>query len=294
MAYVYRHIGIDKNVPFYIGIGKDNNGEYKRANSTYIRNRYWKNIAAKTAYEVEIMIDDIEWDEACCKEKEFIQLYGRRDLRKGTLINLTDGGEGFSNLIITDEQRKKMSDAGKNRKPPSNETRAKLSKHAKARPITKEMREKMASKLRGRPQPEWQRKILSQAAMGKQVPWSEKPIIQYSIDGALIKWYKSGAEASRQLGISRCNIKMSLSGKNNHAGGYVFRYDTGVPVPEVIETVRSKKLGGTLGIKKVINIVTGAIYGSTKEAADNEGFQYSKLQNKLSGANKNNSNLKYL
>ena len=32
MAYVYRHIRLDKNEPFYIGIGKDDSGEYKRAN----------------------------------------------------------------------------------------------------------------------------------------------------------------------------------------------------------------------------------------------------------------------
>ena len=29
MAYVYRHVRVDKNQPFYIGIGTDNN--YKRA-----------------------------------------------------------------------------------------------------------------------------------------------------------------------------------------------------------------------------------------------------------------------
>lgn len=28
MAYVYRHIRLDKNEPFYIGIGKDEGGKY--------------------------------------------------------------------------------------------------------------------------------------------------------------------------------------------------------------------------------------------------------------------------
>ena len=34
MAYLYRHIRLDKNEPFYIGIGSDTN--FKRANLFYI------------------------------------------------------------------------------------------------------------------------------------------------------------------------------------------------------------------------------------------------------------------
>lgn len=61
MAYVYRHIRLDKNVPFYIGIGSDEEGEYKRAYCSIQngRNKYWNNIVAKTAYEVDIMVDGI-------------------------------------------------------------------------------------------------------------------------------------------------------------------------------------------------------------------------------------------
>ena len=47
MAYVYRHIRLDKNEPFYIGIGSDNN--YKRANQTNggRRNNIWEKIFSK-------------------------------------------------------------------------------------------------------------------------------------------------------------------------------------------------------------------------------------------------------
>ena len=89
MAVLYRHIRIDKNEPFYIGIGDKEN----RAYSQRSRNRFWKNIA-KQGYEVEILFKDLTWEQACEKEKEFITLYGRRDLKAGTLVNLTDGGEG--------------------------------------------------------------------------------------------------------------------------------------------------------------------------------------------------------
>ncbi len=100
MAYLYRHIRLDKNIPFYIGIGSDNGGEYKRAHDTGLRNRnkYWNNIVGKTAYSIEIMLDNLTWEEACAKEIEFIALYGRRN-DGGILANLTLGGEGQLGML---------------------------------------------------------------------------------------------------------------------------------------------------------------------------------------------------
>lgn len=95
MAYVYRHIRLDKNIPFYIGIGSDEN--FKRACSKHNRSLHWDRIYKKHGYEVEIVIDNISWDLACKKEKEFIKLYGRIDLGEGFLCNKTDGGEGTLN-----------------------------------------------------------------------------------------------------------------------------------------------------------------------------------------------------
>jgi len=91
MAYVYRHIRLDKNEPFYVGIGS---GGYRRANSSKGRNKIWYGIVARTDYEVEIILDDLGWQEARIKEKEFISLYGRIDKNNGPLCNLTEGGDG--------------------------------------------------------------------------------------------------------------------------------------------------------------------------------------------------------
>ena len=107
MAYVYRHIRLDENIPFYIGIGTDS--KYTRANSNKSRSKYWKNIVSKTDYEVEILFDDIDLDFAREKEREFISIHGRSDINKGTLCNLTDGGEGCLGLVHTEEARLKMS-----------------------------------------------------------------------------------------------------------------------------------------------------------------------------------------
>jgi hypothetical protein len=107
MAYIYRHIRLDKNEPFYIGIGSDS--DFKRALSSKDRNTHWHNIKTKSNYKIDILLKDLTWEEACNKEKEFIKLYGRSDLKKGTLCNLTDGGEGFVGLIFSDEHKKNIS-----------------------------------------------------------------------------------------------------------------------------------------------------------------------------------------
>jgi hypothetical protein len=94
MAYLYRHVRLDKNEPFYIGIAKDEDKKYKRAYSKYYRNKYWHNVIELTQYEVEILLINLTWEEACQKEIEFIKLYGRKDLKLGSLVNMTNGGEG--------------------------------------------------------------------------------------------------------------------------------------------------------------------------------------------------------
>jgi len=89
---LYRHIRPDKDEVFYVGIG-----QLKRAYQFYKgRNKHWKNIfnINNKNIEIEILLEELTWEQACVKEIEFIQLYGRRDLGLGTLCNMTNGGEG--------------------------------------------------------------------------------------------------------------------------------------------------------------------------------------------------------
>ncbi len=91
---VYRHIRLDKNMPFYIGIGKDINRPYNRKD----RSNFWKSIIGKTEYTIEILFDNLTKEQAIEKEIEFIELYGRVDLKTGSLCNMTCGGEGTGKL----------------------------------------------------------------------------------------------------------------------------------------------------------------------------------------------------
>ena len=107
--YLYRHIRLDKNEPFYIGIGTkctkfkhhSIKSEYKRAYSKGKRNNLWYKIVNKAGYRVDILIESNNYDFIEKKEVEFIKLYGRKDLRLGTLCNMTDGGEGSINIITS-------------------------------------------------------------------------------------------------------------------------------------------------------------------------------------------------
>ena len=116
MAYVYQHIRLDTNEPFYVGIGSDSS--YKRAREKSRRNSIWNKIVSKTPYDVIILFDNLSWEQACSLEKELIASLGRIDSNKGSLSNLTNGGEGTLGVIkvFSEETRQKMSESAKGNK----------------------------------------------------------------------------------------------------------------------------------------------------------------------------------
>ena len=103
MALVYRHIKPD-GTTFYIGIGVTK----KRAYSKHGRNRYWKNTVNKYGYEVQILTQNISYEDAKEYEKILISYYGRKDLSLGNLVNLTDGGEGSKNINEIERVKKRQ------------------------------------------------------------------------------------------------------------------------------------------------------------------------------------------
>lgn len=108
MYYLYRHIRLDKEIPFYIGIGTIYKGKsdgqiFKRAYSKSNRNNYWKNIVKKHGYYVEILFKSTNKSLILQKEVEFIDLY-KMASEGGILCNMTSGGE--ENFHRTEEQKR--------------------------------------------------------------------------------------------------------------------------------------------------------------------------------------------
>lgn len=108
---IYRHIRLDTNEVFYIGIGT-----IIRPYSKSRRSKFWNNIVNKTNYEVQILKSDLTWEEAIELEIILISYYGRKDIGTGILCNMTDGGEGSFGRSQTQECKNKISKANKGRK----------------------------------------------------------------------------------------------------------------------------------------------------------------------------------
>lgn len=98
--YVYEHSRADNGKVFYVGVGTFNEAatsfvnQYKRAFAKTGRNKLWKQLTNEIGYKVSIVFTTDRREEANLKEKELIQLYGRKIYKHGYLCNFHDGGEG--------------------------------------------------------------------------------------------------------------------------------------------------------------------------------------------------------
>ena len=216
---VYRHIRLDKNVPFYIGIGTRESRAYDKW-----RNKYWRNIVAKTPYEVEILFFDLSREQAEQKEREFIALYGRLDLKTGTLANLTNGGDeggGQANKGRKHTEETKAKLKGRIAPSKSPEVRKKLSERFKGRPISEEQKKKISNTLKGRSNGPWKQ---SQREKNLEF-WLKqyKPINQYDLNGNFIKTWDNRIEASIELNIKKEFIRNCLRGKRKSINGFIFQ-----------------------------------------------------------------------
>lgn len=99
MYYTYGHYKAGSKELFYIGKGKGN-----RSNEKDSRSDYWQNIVNKYGYTVEIFAEWESEKDAFIHEKFLIDCF--KDLTN--LCNLTDGGEGCSGYVWSDEQKAKL------------------------------------------------------------------------------------------------------------------------------------------------------------------------------------------
>jgi hypothetical protein len=150
MAVVYLHKTKDTNLIFYVGIGKTERRAYSKA----VRNKLWLYVIQKHDYEVEVLHNNISWEEACIVERSLIERYGRRDINTGILVNMTDGGDGAGNLSV--------------------ESRMKISETSKGRTKTPEQRQRLSEKTRGKNNPMYGKKGELHPKFGKRYNFSKE------------------------------------------------------------------------------------------------------------------------
>lgn len=212
--YVYEIWDPINNEPFYVG-----KGYYKKRYLRYLdhikealgiknyngknyhkRNRIKKILNQNKYPIIKIVFESENEQEVFNKEKELIKIYGRRDLKTGSLTNLTEGGEGSSGYIFTAEARQKISKRvsgtgnpmyGKNH---TLETKKIISECRKNYPVYHHT-EKWKSYLRS-----------PESYLIKLNIIKSKSIYQIDFNGNVIKIWSSEGEAARFLNINKSNI----------------------------------------------------------------------------------------
>ena len=255
MAIVYRHLKPNGEV-FYIGIGK----EEKRAHSKQGRNPYWKKVFNKYGFEVDILKRDLTWEEACELETILISWYGRKDLNEGTLVNMTDGGEGQENP--SEETRQKMRDAKKHT---GGETH-----YFYGKPKTEEHKQKLREAKLGKKESKEHRTKKRESYLKYK---ETLPDMYICIN--TLKTFKTITDCAKYLNINYGTLKSYLD-KN-----IKLKNTTTIVLYEDYLNGDFKEPHVARKHIKVMNTKTGDIYNSIKEAEIENGMPEDYLRRKL-------------
>jgi hypothetical protein len=204
--YTYAYLRKNRT-PYYIGKGEGYRAYNKNHNQIFVppKNRIIflkKNILEEDAFKHEIYM---------------IAVFGRKDLGTGILHNKTNGGDGASGRVPTENQKRKQSEKMKGRKKLhtiSEEGRKKLSEimkgNKRGKPHTEETKKKISLGHKGKKLTENHKKKLSDAHKGvKRQPHSEETKIKISKihkkNGLLppshkgTKWWNNGQINKRSI-----------------------------------------------------------------------------------------------
>jgi hypothetical protein len=196
--------------PFYIGKGR--NRRY-RNHLLKVKSGNYSNLpkfnTIKEILEIgkePIIIkykQNLSEEESFELEKIMIEKIGRRDLNKGPLRNLSDGGEGNGNRNFTEEHRKNLS----------------ISKKGIVTENLKNHLNNLHRKLKGNKHTLGLK--FSQETKDKMIAARIKPILQISMDGRIINEFSSIKEA---MEITKINPKKVLRQNAKTAGGFYWKY----------------------------------------------------------------------
>lgn len=255
--YLYRHIRLDKDEPFYIGIGTKSNYysyRYKRAFNRSQRSLLWKRVASKTEFNVDILIESSDYSFIKTKEVEFIKLYGRKDLGTGTLINLTDVGEGTLGRIVSIESQNKTVAAHKIRI--RNRNTGIEYDSIKEAAVSVNVSYRKLSRHLNKALPSCEFEYVNQELNRDYVNTRNHKVIN-SVTG---KIFYSITEAASFIGVSKTTFKYWLDTSKKDLE---YKY-----LDKKVEYDNKK-------LRKVVKISTGQEFDSVKNAANFEGIDYS-------------------
>jgi len=179
--YTYAYLRVDRT-PYYIGKGQGKRAFTKRKNEIQ---------KPKDRSRIILLKQNLTEEEAFKHEEYLINIFGRIDLGTGILRNKTNGGEGNSGKIVSEETRKKLSIAAKNQIR-TKEYCKKISLIKTGFKHSEESKRKISEKHKGRVVSEETKKKLSEISKNKNEEWKRK--IRESRSG-----YKHSEETKKKI-----------------------------------------------------------------------------------------------
>jgi hypothetical protein len=233
--YTYAYLREDRT-PYYVGKGGGNRLYEKHQKGIYV---------PKDKNRIIFLKQNLTEEEAFKHEIYMIAVFGRKDLGTGILHNRTDGGEGISGLVHSNESKKRMSKAHKG-KILSEEHKRKIGEINKGKTLSEEHKIKI-SEANKNPSEEI-RKIISEAHKGKVLSGETKRKIKekrkdqiitqehknsisnafnkeycfISPSGEIVKEITTLSKFSKKYNLNKSCLSNLLNGKRNHHKGWTY------------------------------------------------------------------------
>jgi hypothetical protein len=168
--YTYAYLREDRT-PYYIGKGK--------GRRLYVK-RYKGINPPKDKIRIIFLKQNLTEQEAFEHEIYMISVFGRKDLGSGILHNRTDGGDGKSGAIQSDETRIKISEATKGQIR-TEETRRRMSESKKGennyrygKPLSEKHKLRLSEAMKGKRLTEETKRKISEGHKGKTLSEEHK------------------------------------------------------------------------------------------------------------------------
>jgi hypothetical protein len=225
--YLYQYYRLDKNEPFYVGVGTryTRPTDFNRAKTVRNHNKVCGYIINKTEYIIEILEESDDYCYMKQREIEFIGQYGKIINGTGTLANITDGGEGLLGYSPNNKNIYVYSKAGEFIKEFAS---AKLAaEYFKASTSHISRSASMQNQLVKGYQFRFFKADNIPAILDvkeKMRQTKSRAVIQFNLSGSVIKEWESITGASTKLHICSTHIHSCCSGKGITAGGFQWKY----------------------------------------------------------------------
>lgn len=234
----------------YIGITSQDPKKRWGNGSNYSKHKYFYAAIKKYGWENirhEILFSGLTETQAKQKEIELIKEHKSTDRNFG--YNLTLGGDGVKGYVPTEETRKRIGEATRER---YNDPAVRAAQSARTsgdnnywygKTFCEEHKEKLRLSHLGvkrGPHTEETKKKIAIANTGKKKPHfgvprslecrekiskaKSKPVVQYTKDGVFVKEYPSIKDACTETGVAAQNISKCCHGKHRTANGFVWKF----------------------------------------------------------------------